>query len=58
MVLEERKVDGCLNQLTGENIFQLKVGRDIAGREGVQFYSGSLMNVQDNGIGTQAVWTA
>ena len=57
-MLKEQKVDGCLNQLTGENIFQLKVGRDIAGREGVQFYSGSLMNVQDNGIGSEAVRTA
>ena len=47
-VLKESKVDGCLKP-TGENIFQLKVGRDTAGRGEVQFYSGSLMNVQDNG---------
>ena len=30
-VFKEQNVDGCL-KITGENIFQLKVGRDIAGR--------------------------
>ena len=28
-LIREQKIDGCLKLLTGENIFQLKVGRDI-----------------------------